>query len=141
MTFTPQLLQSQDMTETCTGGQVTFKTLEGKTVTANYNYGQWDQSREVVIGPLENCHIIVDNVEYPSTYFQSLIDGTTITVTAVPDEGSFFQSWSDGVQTATRTVTVNGEDISIYPIIDSDYILYDNKDNTEFDNTDLIKYK
>lgn len=141
MSFTPQLLQSQDMTETCTGGQVTFKTMDGKTVTANYNYGSWLQNYNLTIGPFENGKITVDGVDYTSTYFESLPTGTTVSITATPDDGSFFQGWSDGVQTASRTVTIGESDVEIYPIFDSDYILYDNKDNTEFDDSDLIKYK
>ncbi|MCR5822777.1 MAG: fibronectin type III domain-containing protein, partial [Bacteroidales bacterium] len=31
-----------------------------------------------------------------------------VTITAIPNEGNFFSQWSDGVTTATRTVTVDG---------------------------------
>ena len=137
--FTPQLYSDSELTETSTGGQVTFKTLDGETVVANYNYGPWLQSRTVVIGPFEGGKITVDNVEYNSTYFESLTDGTTISVSAISDKGSTFVKWSDGVKTTTRTITINGADVSIYPIFESDYILYDNSEIVEFDNSDLVK--
>ena len=137
--FTPQLYSDDELTETSTGGQITLKTLDGETITANYNYGSWLQSRKVVIGPFKNGKITVDGVEYNSTYVQSLTDGTTITVSATPDEGSTFVGWSDNVQTATRTITINGADVDIYPIFENDYVLFDNSEIVEFDNSDLIK--
>ena len=137
--FTPQLYSDDELTEVSTGGQVSFKTLDGKTITANYNYGPWLQSRKVVIGPFENGKITVDGVEYNSAYFESLTDGTTITVLATPNEGSTFVKWSDGVATTNRTVVIDGSDVEIYPIFESDYILYDNNEIVEFDNSDLIK--
>ena len=139
--FTPQLYSDSEFSETCTGGQVTFKTLDGETVVANYNYGRWDKGRTVVIGPFKNGKITVDGVEYKSTYFESLTDGTTIEIVAIPDEGSTFVKWSDDVQTATRTITINREDVSIYPIFESDYYLYDNANIVDFDNLEHIVYK
>ena len=139
ISFLPQLYSDDELTETSTGGMVSFKTLDGKTVVANYNYGPWLQSRKVVIGPFKNGKITVDGVVYNSTYFESLTDGTTLTITATPDEGSTFVKWSDDVQTATRTITINREDVSIYPIFESDYYLYDNNKIVEFDNSDLVK--
>ena len=133
------MYSDDELTETCTGGMVSFKTLDGETVVANYNYGSWIQSRKVVIGPFEGGKITVDRVEYNSTYFESISDGTTLTITATPDEGATFTGWSDGVATATRTITINGSDISFYPLFESDYILYDNSEIVEFDNSDLVK--
>ena len=141
MTFTPQLLQSQDMTETCTGGQVTFKTLEGKTVTANYNYGQWLKNYNLTIGPFnEGGYITIGGQNYTTTYFEQVPDGTTVTVTATPNSGSTFSGWNDGVQTATRAITVT-EDVNVWPIFETDYYNYDNSDITDFDDTDHIVYK
>ena len=121
--------------------QITFKTLDGEVVVANYNYGPWLQSRKVVIGPFENGKIAVDGVEYKSTYFETLTDGTTITVLATPDEGSTFVKWSDDIQDTTRTITINGSDVSIYPIFESDYILFDSGNIVDFDNLEHIVYK
>ena len=139
--FTPQLYSDDELTEVSTGGQITFKTLDGETVVANYNYGPWLQSRKVVIGPFENGKITVDNVEYNSTYFESITDGTTITVSATPDKGSTFVKWSDDVQTAERTITINGTDVDIYPIFESDYLLFDDGNIVDFDNLEHIIYK
>ena len=137
----PQLYSDSELTETSTGGQVSFKTLDGETVVANYNYGPWLQSRKVVIGPFEGGKITVDNVEYNSTYFESLTDGTTISVSAIPDKGSTFVGWSDGIQTTNRTVVIEGSDVSFYPIFESDYYLYDDGNIVDFDNAEHIVYK
>ena len=137
--FTPQLYSDSELTETSTGGQITFKTLDGETVVANYNYGRWLKNYNLTIGPFEGGKITVDGVEYNSTYFESLTDGTTIEITAIPNEGSTFVKWSDDVQTATRTITINGANVEIYPIFESDYYLYDNSKIVEFDNSDLVK--
>ena len=137
--FTPQLYSDSELTETCTGGQITFKTLDGETVVANYNYGSWLKNYNLTIGPFEGGKITVDGVEYNSTYFESLTDGTTVSLNATPNEGSTFTGWSDGVETATRTITINGADVEIYPIFESDYYLYDNSKIVEFDNSDLVK--
>jgi hypothetical protein len=141
MSFTPQLLQSQDMTETCTGGQVTFKTLEGKTVTANYNYGSWLRNYNVTVRGTTGGSFTVDNETYTTTYFESIPDGTTLTITAIPYSGNYFKQWNDGVQTATRTVTVNGADIDIWPEWDEDQYQYDNESVVDFDDGDHIVYK
>ena len=85
--------------------------------------------------------ITVDNVEYKSTYFESLTDGTTVSVNAIPDEGSTFVKWSDGIETANRTITVNGSDVSIYPIFESDYLLFDDGNIVDFDNAEHIVYR
>ena len=136
--FTPQLYSDSELTETCTGGQITFKTLDGQTVVANYNFGEWLKNYNLTIGPFEG-KITVDGVSYSTTYFESIPDGTTITVSAIPNEGSTFVEWSDGIKTATRTITINGADVEIYPIFESDYVLFDNSKIVEFDNSDLVK--
>ena len=94
-----------------------------------------------MIGPFKNGKITVDGVEYNSTYFESLTDGNTIEITATPDEGATFTGWSDGVETANRTVVIDGSNISIYPIFESDYYLYDNGNIVDFDNLEHIIYK
>ena len=141
ISFLPTLYSDDELTEVSTGGQISFKTLDGETITANYNYGPWLQSRKVVIGPFENGKIEVDGVSYSTTYFESLTDGTTITVLATPDEGSTFVKWSDNVQDATRTIIINGANVEIYPIFESDYYLYDNGNIVDFDNAEHITYK
>ena len=137
--FTPQLYSDDELTETSTGGMVSFKTLDGKTVVANYNYGSWLKNYSVTIRGVEGGSFTVDGVSYSTTYFESIPDSTTLTITATPDEGATFVGWSDNVQNAERTITVNGFDIDIYPIFESDYYLYDDGKIVEFDNSDLVK--
>lgn len=139
ISFTPQLYSDSEFSEVSTGGQITFKTLDGETVTANYNFGTWLKNYKVTIGPFKNGKITVNGVEYKSTYFQSLPTGTTVSINAIPNEGSTFVRWSDGVQTAARAFAVGNSDVSIYPIFESDYLLFDNGDIVEFDNGDLIR--
>ena len=127
------------MNENKKRGQITFKTLDGQTVVANYNFGEWLKNYNLTIGPFEGGKITVDGVEYKSTYVQSLTDGTTVSVNAVPDKGNTFVEWSDGIQTTERSITINGADVEIYPIFESDYYLYDNSKIVEFDNSDLVK--
>jgi hypothetical protein len=137
--FVPQLYSDDELTEVSTGGQITFKTLDDETIVANYNYGPWLKNYNVTIGPFKGGKITVDGVEYKSTYFQSLPDGTTVSILATPDEGSTFVGWSDGVETAARAFAVNGKNVEIYPIFESDYVLFDNGEIVEFDNSDLVK--
>ena len=139
--FTPQLYFDDELTEVSTGGQITLKTLDGETIAANYNYGSWLQSRTVVIGPFKNGKITVDGVEYNSTYFESIPDGTNLEIVATPDKGATFTGWSDGVETANRTITINGADVSIYPIFENDYLLFDDGNIVDFDNLEHIIYK
>ncbi len=137
--FTPQLYSDDELTETSTGGMVRFKTLDGEMITANYNYGPWLKNYSVTIRGVEGGSFTVDGVSYSTTYFESIQDSTTLTITATPDEGATFVGWSDNVQNAERTITVNGSDIDIWPIFESDYYLYDNSKIVEFDNSDLVK--
>jgi hypothetical protein len=139
--FVPQLYSDDELTEVSTGGQITFKTLDDETIVANYNYGPWLKNYNVTIGPFRNGKINVNGVEYNSTYFQSLTDGTTVSILATPDEGSTFVGWSDGVETAARAFAVNGKNVEIYPIFESDYYLYDNGNIVDFDNSEHIVYK
>ena len=139
--FTPQLYSDDELTETSTGGQITFKTLDGETVVANYNYGSWMKNYSVTIRGVEGGSFTVDGVSYSTTYFESIPDNTTLTITATPDEGATFVGWSDNVQNAERTITVNGSDIDIWPIFESEYILYDDGNIVDFDNTEHILYK
>lgn len=139
--FSPQLYSDDELTETSTGGQITFKTLDGETVVANYNYGSWLKNYSVTIRGVEGGSFTVDGVSYSTTYFESIPDGNTLTITATPDEGATFVGWSDNVQTAERTITVNGSDIDIWPIFESEYILYDDGNIVDFDNAEHIVYK
>ena len=141
ISFVPQLYSDDELTETSTGGQVTLKTLDGETLVANYNYGSWVKNYSVTIRGVEGGSFTVDGVSYSTTYFESIPDGTTLTITATPDEGATFVGWSDNVQNTERTITVNGSDIDIWPIFESEYILYDDGNIVDFDNAEHIIYK
>ena len=141
ISFVPQLYSDDELTETSTGGQVTLKTLDGETLVANYNYGSWVKNYSVTIRGVEGGSFTVDGVSYSTTYFESIPDGTTLTITATPDEGATFVGWSDNVQNTERTITVNGSDIDIWPIFENEYILYDDGNIVDFDNAEHIIYK
>ena len=141
MTFLPQLKETEEISETSTGGVVMFRTLDGNNITRNYNYGEWLKDYVLIVGPIEGGKVVINDKEYSSTYFESLPKGTSITLTALPDSDKIFKGWSDGVTTEVRQITII-EDIEIYPIFESESsdnnLLYDNGDNILFDNSDLI---
>ena len=141
MTFLPQLKETEEIKEESSGGIVMFRTLDGKTITKNYNYGEYLQNYVLNVGPIEGGTVVINDKEYTSTYFESLPKGTSLTLTAVPDEGKSFIKWSDNVSTPARQITII-EDIEIYPIFESEssdnILLYDNGDSILFDNSDLI---
>ena len=113
--FKPNLTESDEIQETSTGGVVMFRTLDERTITRNYNYGELLQNYNLVVGPLDGGTITINDVEYNSTIFESYPRGTSITLTAIPDEGKSFVKWSDNVSTPTRNILLV-EDINIYPI-------------------------
>ena len=115
MTFLPQLKESEDIKETSSGGVLLFRTLDNKTITKNYNYGEWLQNYNLAVGPLSGGTITVNDVVYDSNYFESLPKGTSITLTAISDDGKSFVKWSDGVKVPVRQITII-ENIEIYPI-------------------------
>lgn len=123
------------------GGQISMITLDGKRITQNYNYGYVLHNYNVTVRGVEGGSTLVDNVLYTTTFFQCMPDGTTITVEAVPDEGCYFERWSDGNTSISRTLTVSGEDIDIWPIFDKDNYMFDTGDVTDFDTGDHIKYR
>ena len=139
--FRPQLTENEEIKETSTGGVLSYTTLNGINVTKNYNYGEFLQNYVLVVGPLNGGKVVINDVEYSSTYFETLPRGANITLTAIPDEGKTFVKWSDDVKTPTRQITVI-EDINIFPIFESEssdnILLYDNGDSILFDNSDLI---
>ena len=143
--FTPQLDQTDhgDGTpEVVSGGQVTVKTKNGQWVTKNYNYGEPTPQYEIWVEQKEGGHFTVDDRLYTDIDFQEITDeGTVYQVTAIPDEGWTFVEWSDGVLTASRTITVTG-DIHIWPVFtggDRVY-LYDNNKDVEYDNEEKVGY-
>ena len=117
MTFLPQLKETEEISETSTGGIVMFRTLDNKTITKNYNYGEWLQNYVLNVGPIEGGKVVINDKEYTSTVFESLPRGTNITLTAIPSEGKIFKRWSDGVTTITRNILIV-EDLNIYPIFE-----------------------
>ncbi|MCI7427761.1 MAG: hypothetical protein MSS83_01470, partial [Methanobrevibacter sp.] len=138
--FRPNLIESDEIQETSTGGVLSYTTLNGISVTKNFNYGEYLQNFKLVVGPLNGGKVVINDKEYTSTVFESLPKGSSLTLTAIPISDKIFKGWSDGVPTEVRQITII-EDIEIYPIFESessDNVLYDNGDNILFDNSDLI---
>ena len=117
MTFLPQLKESEEIKETSTGGIVMFRTLDNKTITRNYNYGEWQMNYLLIVKILNGGKVLINEKEYDSTFYQSYPKGTSITLTAIPDDGKSFIKWSDGVTTQTRNILIV-EDINIKPIFE-----------------------
>ena len=115
MTFLPQLKETEEIKEESSGGVVLFRTLDGKTITKNYNYGEWQMNYVLIVQILNGGKVVINDVEYNSTFYQSYPRGTNITLTAIPDDGKTFVKWSDNVSTPTRNILLV-EDIEIYPI-------------------------
>ena len=115
--FKPQLVESDEIKEESSGGTLLFRTLDGKNIVKNYNYGEWLQNFKLVVGDIEGGKVVINDKEYTSTYFESLPKGTSITLTALPDDGKTFVKWSDNVSTQTRNILIV-EDIEIYPIFE-----------------------
>ena len=115
--FRPSLIESEEIKETSTGGVLLFRTLDNKTIVKNYNYGEYLQNYNLVVGPLNGGKVVINDKEYSSTYFESLPRGTNITLTAIPDDGKTFVKWSDNVETTTRNILLV-ENINIKPIFE-----------------------
>ena len=115
--FRPSLIESEEIKETSTGGVLLFRTLDNKTIVKNYNYGEYLQNYNLVVGPLNGGKVVINDKEFDSTYFESLPRGTNITLTAIPDDGKTFVKWSDGVTTPVRQILLV-EDINIKPIFE-----------------------
>ena len=113
--FRPQLVETENIKEESTGGVLLFRTLDEKTITKNYNYGEWLQNYVLNVGPLNGGKVVINDVEFDSTFYQSYPRGTNINLTAIPDEGKTFIGWSDNVETPVRQILLV-EDINIYPI-------------------------
>ena len=142
VTFTPSLdtVDHGDGTpETSSGGQVIMQTLDGRTITQNYNYGFVLRNYKVIVESREGGSVNVDGTNYTTTFFEMIPDGTDVFVQAVPNNGYEFVGWSDGVQTISRTLTVNGEDIDIWPVFEGTLYLYDNSDIVDYDNSEHVK--
>lgn len=142
MTFSPSLntVDNGDGTiETSSGGQVVMQTLDGRTIAQNYNYGYVLRSYNVIIESREGGSVNVDGTNYTTTFFEMMNNSVSFVIQAIPDDGYEFVGWSDGVQTISRTLTVNGADIDIWPIFEGDFYLYDNNNIVDYDNNDHVK--
>lgn len=142
--FNPQLDQvdhGDGTPEVCSGGQVTVKTLNGRWVTKNYNYGATTTQYEIWVEQKEGGDFTVDGRLYTELDFQETTDDdTSYAIVAIPDEGWVFVEWSDGVNTASRTVIVDS-DIHIWPVFDYDEgIEYDNSELVSYDDSENAKY-
>lgn len=126
--------------ETSSGGQVMIKTLDGKWITKNFNYGNVTPQHEIWIEQKEGGHFTVNGTDWYIDYKETTDEGTEYSVVAIPDSGSVFVEWSDGVQTASRTITVDS-DIHIWAIFeDNNSYLYDNEETVRFDNEESVDY-
>ena len=117
MTFLPQLIESEEIKETSTGGVLLFRTLDNKTIVKNYNYGEYLQNYVLNVGPLNGGKVVINDVEHDTTVFESYPKGTSITLTAIPNSDKTFKRWSDGVTTSVRQILLV-EDINIKPIFE-----------------------
>lgn len=115
--FKPNLIESDEITETSTGGVLLFRTLDERTITKNYNYGDILNNYKFVVGPIEGGKVVINDVEYNSSVFESYPKGTSLTLTAIPDSDKIFKGWSDKVSTPVRQIIII-EDINIYPIFE-----------------------
>lgn len=142
--FTPTLNQTDvgdNTPEICSGGKLTVLTLDGIKVYKNYNYGDIDYSYLVNIGTGGGI-LTVNGETYTSNYYEDVIDGTQISVTANAPSDMSFVRWSDGNVNNPRTITVNS-DIEIYPIYEDSgnrNYLFDNNEEIDFDNNENIIY-
>ena len=107
--------ENEEIKETSTGGVLSYTTLNGINVTKNFNYGEWLQNYVLIVQILNGGKVVINDKGYSSTYFESYPKGTSITLTAIPDDGKSFIKWSDGVTTQVRQITII-EDINIFPI-------------------------
>ena len=71
----------------------------------------------LIVQILNGGKVVINDKEYTSTYFESYPKGTSLNLTAIPDEGKSFIKWSDGVTTPVRQITII-ENIEIYPIFE-----------------------
>lgn len=125
---------------TSSGGMITILRKDGKEICKNYNFGAVTESYEIWIEQKEGGHFTVDGIDWYMDFIQTVDAGTEYSVVAIPDEGCIFVEWSDGVQTASRTVTADS-DIHIWPVfLTDDSYLYDNGDTVRYDNEDSVDY-
>ena len=111
------MIENNEIKEESSGGTLLFRTLDGKNIVKNYNYGEWQKNYLLIVQILNGGKVLINEKEYDSTFYQSYPRGTNINLTAIPDEGKSFVKWSDGVGTPTRQITII-EDIEIYPIFE-----------------------
>ena len=76
--------------------------------TGTHSEPQPAQHYDVSISSPVGGHLVVDGETY-QTYYESLPEGTILTLQAVPDAGRTFDGWSDGITDNPRFVTVGGD--------------------------------
>lgn len=144
ISFTPEL-DPVDHGDGCpetrsSGGMITILREDGIEINKNYNYGYVTPSHEIWVELTEGGHFTSNDVHFHAELKETCDEGSVYELEAIPDSDSIFIEWSDGVQTAARTVVVES-DVHIWPIfeIDRSY-LYDNTDKVEYDNTETVDY-
>lgn len=125
----------------CSGGMISILRKDGKEICKFYNYGDVANTYEILVEYREGGHFTVDTVPWYMDFHQTVDDGTVFDVEAVADTGWTFVGWSDGVSTASRTITVTG-DIHIWPLFESGdrVYLYDDYKDVEYDNEKKVGY-
>ena len=82
-----------------TANPLTVTLNSNTTITANFQVIVNSYTLTVSAGEGEACQLKVGEYE----------EGTEVTITATPDEGYSFTSWSDGNNNPQRTVNINGD--------------------------------
>lgn len=120
------------------GGTIKFVGVDGLPTIIDFNCGVIDKRYTVLI----NGKVLVNDTEY-QPYYENVLEGENLTVTAIENDNKIFLKWSDDNTDNPRQLTVN-RDITIYPIFDNSNnengYLYDNGVSVLFDNNEIIDY-
>lgn len=89
-------------------------------IEPNIIYNENDESivRHRVVISGSNCTIIVNGESY-ETFDRNVQEDTILVVTANPEQGYEFVTWSDGVEDQTRTIIVES-DVNLYASVEAE---------------------
>lgn len=94
------------------GGYITVTTVDGQNIRWPYNIGAVPTYDVHIYAEDANGYVTVDGVD--GNYLSNHQNGTSLTISATANAGYNFAGWSDGVPTASRTVTVGTGTLSLY---------------------------